>query len=159
MLGDAAVKDSPPLMLDHEEHEQNPQADRGYKEKIDRCDLPDVILQECPPGLRRWPLEGPQDARNGPLRNRDSELLQLAVNAWRPLQGISLGHSSNQRPNLDRNGRSSESCGPLRQTRPVPAEAFSLPAYHRVGVNNDQGFAPVLPPGCERHPEPAEAPG
>ena len=45
--------------------------------------------------------------------------------------------------------------GLFEQTRLVPAEAFSLPAYHRVGVNYDQGFAPVLPHGCERDPEPA----
>ena len=74
---------------------------------------------------------------------------------WRPPQGISLGQSSNQRPNLEGNRRSSEFGGPVRQTRPVPAEAFSLPAYHRVGMNYDQGFAPVLPHGCERDPEPA----
>jgi len=50
-LGDAEVKDSPPLMLDHEEHKQSSQADRGYKEKVDCCNLLNVILQECLPGL------------------------------------------------------------------------------------------------------------
>jgi hypothetical protein len=44
MLGDAEVKHSSPLMLDYEEYEQYPQADRRHCEKVNRDNLADVIL-------------------------------------------------------------------------------------------------------------------
>ena len=44
MFGDPRVKNSSPPMLDHQEHEQYPQADRRHREEIDRDDLSDMIL-------------------------------------------------------------------------------------------------------------------
>jgi hypothetical protein len=51
MFRDSEMKYCPPLMLQHEKHEQNPQADRRYREEINRDDFPDVILEERFPGL------------------------------------------------------------------------------------------------------------
>lgn len=67
MFGDPEVKDLSPLMFDHKEHEQYPQADRWHGKEVNGDDLPDVILEEGLPGLRRRPLDGPQDARHGPF--------------------------------------------------------------------------------------------
>ena len=94
MFSDSEMKDLATLVFDHEKHEQHTQSDRWHREKVNRDYFPDVILQECLPGLRWWPLDGPQNARYGSFRNRDSELLQLAVNARRTPQGIGEGQSS-----------------------------------------------------------------
>jgi hypothetical protein len=36
-------------------------------EEVNGDNLPNVILEEGLPGLQRRPLDGPQDARNGPF--------------------------------------------------------------------------------------------
>jgi len=109
MFRDAAVKDLPSLVLNHQEHEQYPQADRRYGKEVDRNDLPGMIPQEGPPRLRGWSLDAPQDARHGPLGHFDSELLQLAVNTRRAPQGVCLRQSSNQRANFKADGRPTQS--------------------------------------------------
>src|SRR5208282_414250 len=74
MFRHAKVQNPSALMLDDEEDKQYPQPDRWDGEKVDGNDLPEVIFQECPPGLRRRPLDGLQDARHGSFGHRDSEL-------------------------------------------------------------------------------------
>jgi hypothetical protein len=74
MFRDAKVKDLSTLGFDHKEHEQPTQSNRGYSEEVNRDDLANMILHKGLPGLRRWSLNGPQDARYRPFRNRDSEL-------------------------------------------------------------------------------------
>jgi len=74
MFSDAKVKNSSALMLDDEEDKQYPQANRRHGEEIDGNDLPYVVLQECPPGLRGRSLDGLQDSRHGSFGHRDSEL-------------------------------------------------------------------------------------
>jgi hypothetical protein len=44
MFRDSEMKYLPPLMLQHEKHEQNPQADCRYGEEVDGDDLPNVVL-------------------------------------------------------------------------------------------------------------------
>jgi hypothetical protein len=51
MFRDCEMKYLPPLMLQHEKHEQNPQPDRRYREEVNRNDFPDVILEERLPRL------------------------------------------------------------------------------------------------------------
>ena len=51
--------------------------------------------------------------------------------------------------------RPTQSFGSLQQMRPVAAETLSLPAPHRVGMNQTQGPSPVLPHHGQRDPETA----
>jgi hypothetical protein len=44
MFRNSKMKHLPPLMLQHEKHEQNPQADSRYGEEVDGDDLPNVVL-------------------------------------------------------------------------------------------------------------------
>jgi hypothetical protein len=44
MFRNSEMKHLPPLMLQHEKHEQNPQADSRYGEEVDGDDLPNVVL-------------------------------------------------------------------------------------------------------------------
>src|SRR5215470_16335944 len=74
MLGDAKVQNSPALVLDDQENKQYPQANRRHREEVDGNDFTEVIVQECPPGLRRRSLYGLQDPRDGSFGDRDSEL-------------------------------------------------------------------------------------
>ena len=59
MFREAEMKNSSPLMLDHQEHEQLSQTDRRHAKKVDRHDLLQVIVQEGFPGLRGRPVNGP----------------------------------------------------------------------------------------------------
>ena len=133
-LGDPEVKNLPPRMLDHKEHEQHPQIDRWHGEEVNGDNLPDVILEEGLPGLQRRPLDGPQDARNGPF---DSEFPRLAVNAWRTPQWICLRQGPNQRADLKADRWSPKCCGPLRQVRPVTGG--NAPAANAPPCRDERG--------------------
>jgi len=53
MIRDAEVDDLPTLMSQHDEAVEQLKRDGRYDEKVDRCGLHHVILQEGLPGLRR----------------------------------------------------------------------------------------------------------
>src|SRR5215472_379458 len=158
MCGDAKGKHPSPLMLDHQEHEQDCNRMVGTVKKSNRDDLAHVILQEGLPGLRRWPLHGLPEARHGSFGNLDAELLQFAMNPGRSPQGIGLHQGSDQSANLRVDRGSAYGSDPLRKLRPVAAETFALPAHHRVWMNDEQGTPPVLPYRRQGDPEPAVAP-
>jgi hypothetical protein len=53
VLGHAEVDDAPAMVGEQNEDEEHPQARRGHREEIDRDQVPDVVGEERPPGLRR----------------------------------------------------------------------------------------------------------
>jgi hypothetical protein len=52
MLGDVEVNDMPAVVGEHDENEEDAQAGRGHGEEIDRDQVPGVVGEERPPGLR-----------------------------------------------------------------------------------------------------------
>ena len=64
---DPEMKHLPPLMLQHDKNEQNPQADSRHGEEVDSDDFPEVVLQESLPSLGRRSFDGPQNTRNSPF--------------------------------------------------------------------------------------------
>jgi len=81
MLGHPEVQHLATTMLQHDEHEENLQGDRGYGEEIDRNHLAEVIVEKRLPGLAGPPRQFPEDAGDSTLGNFDAEHLQLAVNS------------------------------------------------------------------------------
>jgi hypothetical protein len=74
MLGHVEVDDAPAMVGEHDEDEEHAQARSGDREEIDGDQVPDVIGEERPPGLRRrWaPLR--HQPRDGPLGHIEAEL-------------------------------------------------------------------------------------
>ncbi len=64
-----------------DEHEQEPKRSRRYDEKIDRRQASDVVLKECPPGLR-WRLRVPGHVLgDSGLTDFDPKLEEFAMDA------------------------------------------------------------------------------
>ena len=51
---DVKVQDLASLMPEHEEHMEDLKCHGRYGEEIDRSEVPDGIVEERPPSLRRW---------------------------------------------------------------------------------------------------------
>jgi hypothetical protein len=52
MLGNVEVQDPTPMVSEHDEDEEHPQLSGGDGEEVDRDEIPDVIREKRPPGLR-----------------------------------------------------------------------------------------------------------
>jgi hypothetical protein len=53
VLGDVEVDDAAAMVGEHDEDEEDAEPSGGHREEINRDQVPDVIGQERPPGLRR----------------------------------------------------------------------------------------------------------
>src|SRR5262249_30677404 len=54
------------------------------------------LLKECAPALRGWFGTARHETRNGALRNVESQLEQLAMNAWRAPRRIGERHGMHE---------------------------------------------------------------
>ena len=133
-------------MLQHYEHEQNPQADRRHGEEIHRDHLAQVVVQERLPCLPGWSPKSAEDPRDRPLGDLDTEHLQLSMEPWRSPQGIVGDHLRYQPTNRER-GRRSPTGVAFRpgQACPEPARTLPLPAHHPIRLNVLQRAAPARP--------------
>ena len=71
------------MMLQHNEHEQEPKAQSWHYDEINRDELLGMIFQECPPCLRRMFAVSRHVLGNRGFRQFDPELQQLPVNSGR----------------------------------------------------------------------------
>ena len=55
MLGHIEMQHLATTVLQHDEHEQHPQGDRRYGEKVDRDQLAEVVVKKRLPSLTRRP--------------------------------------------------------------------------------------------------------
>src|SRR5712664_8349 len=69
------------MMQQDDEHVEQTEGRRRHDEEVDGDKVQDVVLEERSPGLRGWLRAARHETRNGPLRNLEAELEQLAMNA------------------------------------------------------------------------------
>src|SRR5882762_6600051 len=111
-----------------------------------------MVCQKAPQRLRpveAWP---PEEPRHGPLRDRDAQLAQFAVNPRRSPQRIRRGHLADEGSNGRIRGGPPRTC-PSRAPRPLTTEPLAVPPHHGVGLHDDHGGAPLLPPFGEEDPK------
>src|SRR5262249_7185287 len=82
-IGSVEVYDSSALMQEDHKHVEHAEGRRRHDEEVDGDEVGEVVLKERAPGLRGWLGAARHETRNGALRNVESQLEQLAVNAWR----------------------------------------------------------------------------
>lgn len=81
ILGDVKMDDPPPVMCQHEQHEEDLETHNGYGEEIDGYELAEVILQECLPSRGgRFAVANPILLHRG-FGHVDAEFFQLADDA------------------------------------------------------------------------------
>ena len=111
-----------------------------------------MVVKEGPPGLRRPRAPLGHEPRHGTLGDVEAELQELAVDSWGAPEWIGSGHSGDQGPDLDIDGRAT-SGGPSRELGPVLAEATTLPPQDGVRRHNDESLPPAGPDSGQHDPQ------
>src|SRR5437016_2866352 len=135
---------------DHE-HEQHPKGRGGNREQIQRDQVLRVILQKRAPRLRRRPPRADHVLRNRRLRDRQTELQQLAVDPWRTPKRIGVAHPPNQISELCTDQGPTGSAPTL--PRPVAPKSLPVPANHRLRPHYQQRMSPARPQLRQENPE------
>jgi len=91
MVSNVEVNDPPAVMEQDDEDEQDATGEGWYGKEIDRAQRSDVIREEGSPGLRRRAMRSPYEPGDGSLRDRNTQLAQLAVDARRAPERICRG--------------------------------------------------------------------
>src|SRR5438132_3892580 len=149
---DVEVYDSSSMVQQDHEHVEDSECHSRHDEEVDGDKIGDVIFEEGPPGLRgRFRTARPT---NRALRDVETELEELAMNARRTPEGIGEGHGADELGDLQIDGRTTCSAA---SRFPVPGhtEALPVPANHGLRLNDMERFAPPCAPPREPHPEDA----
>src|SRR6516164_11107825 len=88
------------VVSQHQEYVQHLKPNGWHREEVDRYHTFDVILQERPPGLRRWLAASRHIFANAGFADVDAEFEEFAVDARRSPKRVLAAHSPNQLSNL-----------------------------------------------------------
>ena len=150
--GSVEMQNATTIMGQYQKHVNNLKTECGYGEEVDGNQLLGMILQECPPGLRRWFAAAHHVFAHAALPDVDAEFQQLAVDAGCTPPGILPAHLADQASDLARNDWSSGSPAPHlpgpKQTKPL-----AMPGHDRVGLDDGQRRAPVAPDTGQPDPQ------
>jgi len=153
VFGYVEVDDAPAMVSEHDENEEYAQACGGHREEIEGDQVPNMIGEECPPGLGRRggpPWKQPGDGAFGHV---DAELEKLTMNSRGAPERVRGGHAHDQGPNLGVDGRAAG--GPAGELGPVLAETTPLPPQDSAGGDDDERLLPPGPDPGQRDPEEA----
>jgi hypothetical protein len=148
-IGDVEVHDAAALVL--EEHVQDAKRGCGNDKEVDGNEIMGVIPEKRTPGLRRRLSPTRHVPRHRGLCDVEAEHEQLTVNTWRSPRRVLAGDSTDERPDLRIDRRTSASMSAL--PCPVELEALAMPADHGLWLHDDQGVVSVWPQAAERDPE------
>ena len=151
-VGDVDMHDASPMVRQDHEDEQDLERHRGHGEEVHGDQAPEVVVEERAPGLRRRRSVADQILGDRRLRDLEAQLLEFPVNPRRAPQGVGARHSSDQRSDLRRDGRTP---WPVPATLPGPEEreAGALPPDHRGGLDDGDGIRPAAPQAGQQDPE------
>jgi hypothetical protein len=154
ILGDVEVNDMPAVVGEHDKNEEDAQAGRGHGEEIDRDQVPGMVGEERPPGLRGLGAPLRHQPGDGALGHVEAEFQELAMDARGAPEWIGRGHSCDQGLKLGVDGRAAPG-GPAGERGPVCAEAAPLPPPDGVRGHDHEGLSPPGPDPGEPDPEEA----
>ena len=151
VLGHVEMNDAAPTRGQYHQNEQDPKSHGGHREEIDGNQFLHMIVEEHLPSLRTRSTPSAQESRHGSLRDVDTELKQLPMDAGRSPKWIGGSHLEDQRSNGG---------AELRASAPAPgnpgpeqAKALAMPSYNRFRSHHDQRPAPILPTPEQPHPK------
>ena len=117
MLGHIEMQHLATVVFQEDKYEQHLHGNCRHGKEIDGDHLPDMVVQEGPPRLVRWPPEPAQDARHGAFGDGDAEHLEFTMNPGCAPQRIGGGHLLDQ---------SAEFCGGAGATSTLPLRVGHL---------------------------------
>jgi len=154
VLGHVEVNDAPAMVSEYDENEEDAQAHGRHREEIERDQVPDMVGEERPPGLRRLRTPLRDQARDRAFGHFEAKLQELAMNSWGAPERVRGGHACDQCLDLSVDRRSTFG-GPARELGPVLAEAAPVPAEDSVGGHDHEGLFPTGPDPGQRDPKEA----
>src|SRR6516164_6331110 len=135
-----------------QEYVQYLKANCRHCEEVHRDQRLEVILQEGPPGLRRWLAASRHILANTGLADVDAELKPFAVDPRRAPKRILAAHLANQFPYFMGDRRSSRLAA-AHLPGPDQPKPFAVPGNHRLRFHHDQGRPPAGPEPRQPGPE------
>ena len=141
-------------MGQHQKYVKDLKTDRGHGEEIDGDQLLGMILQECPPGLRRRFAAAHHVFAHAALTDVDAEFEQFAVDAGCTPTGILSAHLADQISDLARNDGSPGLAVP-HLPGPEQPKAGTMPGYDCFWFDDGQRGAPVVPKARQTDPQQA----
>src|SRR6516225_7798809 len=150
--GHGEMQDPAAVVSQHQEYVQHLKPNGWHREEVDRYHTFDVILQERPPGLRRWLAASRHIFANAGFADVDAEFEEFAVDARRSPKRVLAAHSPNQLSNLFGH-RWTPGLTTTNLPRPEQPKPLAVPADHRFRFDDDKGGPPVLPKLAQLRPE------
>ncbi len=133
VLCDVKVQDSPTIMTQDDEYEQDPEGRRWDCKEIEGDQLLGMVLKECSPVLGRRPAMLDHVLGHGGFRDLDPELQQFTVDSRCAPQRISLAHSADQRSDF---GIDPRTTSVTAFPSPVVAKPLAVPANDGCRLND-----------------------
>jgi hypothetical protein len=155
MFGHFAVKDSAPTMRNDEEAIQHAKRQRRHGEKIHCRDCLALIVQEGCPSLRwlRASRRFPHPAQHRSLGDIETKHFQFSVNAWRAPSSVVCDHAKDEVAQFPADGFSPHASSMPRNPGPIHLESGSMPANHRLWLDENQRLLPSAPESPQDQPE------
>ena len=134
MLGNVEMKNTAPVVGQDEEDVDDAEGGGRHGQEVNRCQRPDVVLEEGSPGLRGWiAWPGRHEAGDAALADVDAELEQLAVDPGRAPAYVGLGHLENERLDLSARTRALNVDDlPVLRCTPAHQTIKAQPDYQRL---------------------------
>ncbi|HET6840587.1 MAG TPA: hypothetical protein VFK06_02725 [Candidatus Angelobacter sp.] len=150
-----AVQDAPAVMGNYEETIQDAKGEAWHSEEIHSSNGFTMILQEDSPALGWFRLLwcSAYPARDGSLRNIETQLEQLTMYARGTPGGILGNHAENQFSQLFTDSLPAECLSMARNPIPVQAESSAMPACDGLGSDDNQSLLPFRPPPLGDNPK------
>ena len=146
------MNDPASIVGEHDEDKEDAKRRGRNREEVKRHEVADMVVQECPLGLRgRFPSSR-HPPGDGPLRDVDSELQEFAVHTGCAPQDVGMGIPANPFADLAILRWPTGTVLP-GEASPVRGEAFSMPAQNTFGLDDDQSLLPVPPGPAQDRPE------
>ena len=151
MFGDRHMGDASTVVLEDDEHEQQPEGHRRHDEQIGGHDLARVVGEEGPPGVRRRARMPFHECRDGRLTDRDSHLLQFAMDPRRTPERIRARELADQRAHVGGHARSAGA--PAALPGPEEPKAASVPGDDGLRPDDVKSRPPAGPGSREPRPQ------
>ena len=90
------MNDSPAVVTHHNKCEEDAECGGWDGEEVDRDDIANVVVQECPPSLRRWLAIPNPVFSHGRFGDRVAQKRELRLDPRDAQNRILAGHAANQ---------------------------------------------------------------
>ena len=139
------------MMAEYDEAKQDAKRRCWHREEVNSDDVGQMIVQECPPGLRRRLAMADPVLVHSSLGRLVAKELEFRADSWSSPERVLFRHSADQLANFDVDLWPSRSAS--RLPSPVELEALLVPPDDRFWLHDYEDGAPIRPEAGDPGPE------